>query len=99
MRHATPEDLEQVAGLLEELRSFPQLTERKLGNFSRGSKAFLHFHVDGADTYVDVKLDGRFERMRAASPVEQAELLDRVAESLESASIKRRGSQDPQSGV
>jgi hypothetical protein len=75
VRHATDEDLDHVAELLAELRQFPELRERKRGYFSRGSRAFLHFHEDAGDFYVDAKLDKAFRRMRVSSPGEQAEFL------------------------
>lgn len=75
MRHATQEDLDRLAALLAELRKLPQLRERRRGYFSRGSRAFLHFHEDAGDLYADVKLDGAFQRMRVTSPAEQADLL------------------------
>lgn len=78
MRHATQEDLDRLAALLAELRELPQLRERKRGYFSRGSRAFLHFHEDAGDLYVDVKLDGAFRRMRVTSPGEQADFLAQV---------------------
>jgi hypothetical protein len=55
VRHATEEDLDRVEPLLAELRRLPQLRERKRGSFSRGSRAFLHFHEDAGDFYVDVR--------------------------------------------
>jgi hypothetical protein len=78
VRHATQEDLDRLAALLAELRELPQLRERKRGYFSRGSRAFLHFHEDAGDLYVDVKLDGAFRRMRVTSPGEQADFLAQV---------------------
>jgi hypothetical protein len=75
VRHATQEDLDRLAALLAGLRKIPQLRERKRGYFSRGSRAFLHFHEDAGDLYADVKLDGAFQRMRVTSPAEQADLL------------------------
>ena len=82
VRHATQEDLDRLAALLAELRKLPQLRERKRGYFSRGSRAFLHFHADAGDLYVDVKLGGKFERMRVTSHNEQADFLSRVREAL-----------------
>lgn len=73
-----------MEALLAELREFPALRERKRGYFSRGAKAFLHFHEDAGDLYVDVRLDGEFQRMRVATRSEQAEFLSRVQESLRS---------------
>jgi hypothetical protein len=84
MRHATREDLDQVEALLVELRRFPQLRERKPGSFSRGSHAFLHFHENAGDFYVDVKLDGSFRRAKVTSSTEQADLLSRVRSALDS---------------
>lgn len=82
MRHATEADLDRLDPLLAELRGFPQLRERKRGYFSRGPRAFLHFHEDGGDLYVDVRLDGEFERMRVTTSGEQAGFLSKVREAL-----------------
>ena len=84
MRHATPEDLDRVEALLAELRKLPQLRERKRGYFSRGSRAFLHFHEDAGDLYVDVRLNSEFERCRVTTRGEQAGFLVRVNEALRS---------------
>ena len=82
MRHATQEDLDRIEALLAELRALSPLRERKRGYFSRGSRAFLHFHEDAGDLYVDVRLGGKFERMRVTSRGEQACFLARVREAL-----------------
>jgi hypothetical protein len=78
VRHATQDDLDRLEPLLAELRNLPGLRERKRGYFSRGSRAFLHFHEDAGDFYVDVKLDSKFQRMRVTSRGEQAEFLVQV---------------------
>ena len=75
MRHATEEDLDYLEELLAELRELPRLRERKRGYFSRGSHAFLHFHEDAGDFYVDVKLHGSFEWKRVTSRREQIEFM------------------------
>jgi len=67
-----------------ELRTLPQLRERTRGSFSRGSHAFLHFHEDSGEFFVDVKLDGRFSRAKVTSRDEQAELLSRIEIALPS---------------
>ena len=82
MRHATQDDLDRLEPLLARLRKLPGLRERKRGYFSRGSRAFLHFHEDAGDFYVDVKLGGKFQRMRVTSHDEQAEFLARVRDVL-----------------
>src|SRR5262252_5109372 len=83
VRHATDEDLDHVETLLVELRKFGQLRERKRGYFSWRSRAFLHFHEDAGDIYVDVKLDRGFERMKVSGPGDQAAFLARVRRTLE----------------
>jgi hypothetical protein len=82
VRHATQEDLDHLEALLAELRKFPQLRERKRGYFSRGSRAFLHFHEDAGDLYVDVKLGSAFERMKVTSSRGQADFLSHVQKAL-----------------
>jgi hypothetical protein len=82
VRHATQDDLDQLEDLLSELRGMPDLRERKRGYFSLRSKAFLHFHEDAGDFFVDVKLDGAFQRMRVTSRTEQLAFLDRVRDSV-----------------
>jgi hypothetical protein len=84
VRHATPEDLDQIEPLLMELRKLPQLRERRRGSFARGRRAFLHFHEDAGDLYVDVRLDSEFQRMKVTSHTEQADFLSRVKETLRS---------------
>lgn len=85
MRHATQEDLDRLETLLAKLRELPQLRERKRGYFSRGSRAFLHFHEDAGDFYVDVSLSDSFERMKVTTQAEQADFISRVQDALKSA--------------
>jgi hypothetical protein len=84
VRHVDDNDLDELEPLLEELRKLPQLRERKRGTFSRGSRAFLHFHADEDDFYVDVRLDTSFERMRVTGSADRAEFLEQVRRSLQS---------------
>jgi hypothetical protein len=83
VRHATQQDLDRIEALLAELRRLSQLRERKRGYFSRGSRAFVHFHEDAGDLYVDVRLGSKFERMKVTSRGEQADFLSRVQEALQ----------------
>ena len=75
MRHAREDDLDQIDGLLERIRGIDGLVERQPGKFSRGSESWLHFHVDPAGMFADVKVDGRFERFRATTRREQDRLV------------------------
>jgi len=68
-----------------ELRKLPLLQERRRGDFSRRSRAFLHFHEDAGDLYVDVRLDDKFQRMRVTSLGEQADFFSQVRMALRSA--------------
>lgn len=80
MRHATPEALERIENLLEQLRAVDGLVERRPGLFSRRSRAFLHFHEDGPATFADVRLDPTddFVRFRVTTAKEQATFLKQV---------------------
>jgi hypothetical protein len=79
VRHATPDDLKQVAALLKQLRAVPGLVERRPGTFYWRSRAFFHFHNDASGVYVDARLGGGdFERLRVTTAEEQARFLARV---------------------
>lgn len=65
-----------------ELRKLPQSHARKPGYFSRGSRAFLHFHQDAGDLYADVRLERKFQRMRVTSRNEQAGFLSQARRAL-----------------
>ncbi len=83
MRHARAEDLELFAPLLEHVRTFDALTERKPGNFYRKSNAFLHFHIVGDDIFADVKIPGPdFDRRRVTTKAEQAKLVTAIRRAL-----------------
>ena len=69
--------------MLAELRALDGLVERTPGSFYRKSKGFLHFHVDGNDMWVDVKLDGvAFDRRRVTTKAEQRALVSAVRKVL-----------------
>jgi hypothetical protein len=78
MRHASVEDLEDLAGLLTELRAVEGLTERNPGVFYRRSRAFLHFHHDPAGMFADLRLGDDFVRFPVRTPQQQADLLKKV---------------------
>lgn len=66
MKHAGGEALDRLAPLLDRLRRFRALKERRRGVFYRAGKAFLHFHEDPAGLFADVRdVDGRdFSRLK-----------------------------------
>jgi hypothetical protein len=83
MRHARDEDLDRIEPLLAQLRALDGLTEKSRGVFYRRSRACLHFHADGDDTYADVRLTGdEFERTRATTKAEQTALVASVRRGL-----------------
>ena len=79
MRHARPEDLTPLAPLLDRLRDIPVLHEHRPGTFYRGARAFLHFHVDPAGLFADVRPGSSWERLPVGTPDQQRALLDVVA--------------------
>jgi hypothetical protein len=83
MRHARSDDLDRIEPMLAELRAISGLTEKSRGVFYRRSRACLHFHADGDETYADVRLEGDdFERTRATTRAEQRSLLAAVRSAL-----------------
>jgi hypothetical protein len=79
MKHVTSAGLDELDGLLRDLRGVDGLAERSRGVFYRGSRAFLHFHEDPTGLYADARLDGaEFERMRVTTKAERKRLLSRV---------------------
>ncbi len=79
VRHARPEDLTALEPLLERLRGMTGLREKGPGTFYRGSRAFLHFHVDPAGLFADVRPASTWERLQVDTPAQQQVLVDLVA--------------------
>jgi hypothetical protein len=75
VKHVSTAGLDELDDLLLELRRLDGLTEKKRGVFSRGSRAFLHFHEDPSGLYADVRIDSEFERMRVTTKAERKRLL------------------------
>lgn len=76
MKHATPDTIERLSPLLDDIRALGGLREKKPGVFYWKSRAFLHFHEDGDDLYADIRLDGAdFERLPCSTPGEQIALV------------------------
>jgi hypothetical protein len=75
MKHATPAALEQLSGLLDQIRMKGGIKERKLGIFYKKSKAFLHFHEDPAGLFADISAGSRFDRYPVNTEQDKAALL------------------------
>ena len=82
MRHARPDDLGPLDDLLAQLRGLDGLVERKPGTFYRRSTGFLHFHVDPAGLFADLKVGDQFERQRVTTKAEQRDLLKKARAQL-----------------
>jgi hypothetical protein len=82
VRHATPETLAALDDLIAALRAVDGISEKRPGAFSRGSRAFLHFHEDPTGYYADVRFDTEFERVRVTTRREQQALVARVRRTL-----------------
>lgn len=83
MRHATDSALDDLEGLLGEIRKrHATLRERKRGAFYRGGRGWLHFHEDPAGLFADLKIGGSFARFRVTTKAEQGALLRKLRASL-----------------
>jgi hypothetical protein len=82
VRHATRETFSALDDLITALRGIEGLTEKRPGAFSRGSRAFLHFHDDPSGYYADVRFGADFERFRVTTRREQQALVSRIRKAI-----------------
>jgi hypothetical protein len=77
VKHAGVGALEELDGLIRQLRELGWLREPTPGHFYWKSRAIVHFHEDPTGLYADVKLDpqGRFIRTRVSTRAEQDKLV------------------------
>ena len=80
MRHAREAALDLLEPLIEKIRGFAQLKEKKRGIFYRKGKSFLHFHEDPAGLFADVFIGAEDMRFRVSSEAEQAALIAKLEE-------------------
>ncbi len=83
MKHAGQDALDQLAGLLADLRKVEGLVEKKRGIFYRKSRTFLHFHEDPSGLFADLRLAGvEFDRHDVTDKAGQAALLSLVQQGV-----------------
>jgi hypothetical protein len=82
MKHATAAALDQLTGLLADVRQLEDVKEKSRGVFYCRSKAFLHFHEDPAGLFADLRIGADWERMPVNRKSEQARLLRRIRNHL-----------------
>ena len=82
MKHAGPEALSALGGLLDEIRRGEGIVERRPGVFYCKGRAFLHFHEDPSGLHADLRLGAAWERVRVETRAERQALLSRLGEAL-----------------
>ena len=92
MKHAGPDTLARIPGLLDELRARTVLQEKRPGVFYLKSRAFLHFHDDPSGVFADVRLAGEFVRLCVTTLSEQSDLLERIDHCVSEAESRSAGS-------
>ena len=81
MKHATSETIIKIEPLLNRIRNFSELKEKKPGIYYYKSKAFLHFHEDSDLIFADIKLHPPdFERLPVTTNGQQEELIRLIRE-------------------
>lgn len=85
--------LDRIAPLLDVLRAHPALREVRPTVFHLNDRDFLHFHDEPGGIFADVRLTKGFVRMPVSSRSEQAELLERIDQSLSSLDSRLRDRQ------
>lgn len=84
MKHAGDSALDRLEPLLRSLREVPALREKSRGTFSRGGRAFVHFHEDPAGLFADVRFGDDFERIDVTTAAQQNRLVRRIRTALTS---------------
>ena len=85
--------IENLAMLLNFLRSYEILKEVRPTNFHLNGKEFIHFHDESDGLWADIFLSKGRLRIRANTASEQAEVIgtiEPILESLESGTQKRK---------
>lgn len=91
--------LDRIAPLLDVLRAHSALREVRPTVFHLNDRDFLHFHIilhshdEPGGVFADVRLTKGIVRMPVSSRSEQAELLERIYESLSSLDSRVRDRQ------
>lgn len=83
MAHASDVTLDVLEPLLEQVRQWPQLNEKKRGVFYYKSAAFLHFHEYGERIEADLKQHGDWQSYSVQTIAQQQELLKNIRTTLE----------------
>ena len=79
MRHARDADLDRLEDLLAQIRTLPDLKEKKRGVFYRKSRGFLHFHEDPKGMFADI-----------SDPDERIDVTDAAGQAALMAAARRR---------
>jgi hypothetical protein len=79
MRHARDADLDRLEDLLAQIRTLPDLKEKKRGVFYRKSRGFLHFHEDPKGMFADL-----------SDPDERIDVTDAAGKAALLAAVRRR---------
>ena len=82
MKHAGADALDRLETVLDKIRAFAGVRERKRGAFYRGTSAFLHFHEDPAGLFADLKIGREFVRFPVNNQHQVEALLSRAANEL-----------------
>ncbi len=75
MKHAGAAALDALENLLQTIRVFSGITEKKRGVFYARSAAFLHFHEDPAGLFADLRVGDDWKRFPVNTRAERAALL------------------------
>jgi len=85
--------LEALAPLLAVLRAHSALQEVRPATFHLDGRGFVHFHEGPEGVFADVLLAKGRVHMPVSSPAEQAELMERIDQVLESLERRERSRQ------
>ncbi len=88
--------LENLAPLLNVLRSYDVLDEVRETKFHLNGRDFIHFHDEPDGPWADVRLSKGRIRMPVSTRSEQAELMEKICQKLDSLKSHRGGNRKAQ---
>jgi hypothetical protein len=75
LKHATPATIDVLEPLRRQIAKLDGLAERKPGLFTKGGRAYIHFHEDPAGIFADVRAGDDWDRYRVSTVAERQTLL------------------------
>jgi len=89
VKHAKPEDLENIESLLMQIRTINNLKEKQLGHFYFKGINIVHFHIDNSRIFIDIG-DSRTEIVFTGDVIQMDNILIKIKEYMQEVSLRKK---------